>query len=86
MGSTGSQVKEKHSWYCVTTDPSCRKVFYPFLRIHFYMAQLLHSILMVNQKMIAGNLYKEEGKSQIPSIQFAYNAPEDFGLWQIKGG
>ena len=36
--------------------------------------------------MIDGNLYKEEGKSQIPSIQFAYNAPEDFGLWQIKGG
>ena len=33
-----------------------------------------------------GNLYKEEGKSRIPSIQFAYNAPEDFGLWQIKGG
>ena len=35
MGSTGSQVKEKHSWYCVTTDLSRRKVLYPFLRIHF---------------------------------------------------
>ena len=35
MGSTGNQVKEKHSWYCVTTDLSRRKVLYPFLRIHF---------------------------------------------------